>query len=427
MLTITNAHELKMKRSIDSGTNEQQCAVREILQAVKEFGDEAVRACTQKFDGVVVDELRVTEAEYVTAKALVSQEVQEALREAAENIRAYHQHQARTSWFTTKKSGTMLGQMIRPLHSVGLYVPGGSASYPSSVLMNAIPAQIAGVERIVMVTPPDREGNIAPAVVVAAEIAGVTEIYKVGGAQAIGALTYGTKTIPSVDKIVGPGNIYVALAKREVFGVVSIDMIAGPSEIVVLADETAPPSYIAADLLSQAEHDPLASAILVTTSQKIAEEVAFELERQVASLPRKKIAEASLLSYGAICVVNDLEEGFAVVNRLAPEHLELLVKDAFSHLGKVKNAGAVFLGSYSSEPVGDYFAGTNHVLPTNGTARFSSPLSVDDFIKKMSVISYSKADLMEHGEKIVRLAEAEGLTAHARAIQVRLASDNDKS
>ncbi|MED1789657.1 histidinol dehydrogenase [Brevibacillus laterosporus] len=421
MLRIINASELSITRSIDQGTEEQQSAVRKILQAVKEYGDEAVRTFTQKYDGVTVGEIRVTEAEYLAAKTFVSNEVQKALQEAADNIRAYHQHQARTSWFTTRESGTMLGQMIRPLHSVGLYVPGGSASYPSSVLMNAIPAQVAGVEKIVMVTPPDREGKVAPAVLVAAEIAGVTEIYKVGGAQAIGALTYGTKTIPAVDKIVGPGNIYVALAKREVFGVVSIDMIAGPSEIVVLADETASPRYIAADLLSQAEHDSLASAILITTSQKVAEEVAFEIKQQIASLPRKEIAEASLHSHGAICVVADLEEGFAVVNRLAPEHLELHVEDAFSHLGKVKNAGAVFLGPYSSEPVGDYFAGTNHVLPTNGTARFSSPLSVDDFIKKMSVISYSKADLVEHGEKIVRLAEAEGLTAHAKAIQVRLA------
>ncbi|ERM17151.1 histidinol dehydrogenase [Brevibacillus laterosporus] len=427
MLRITNAHKLSIARSIDRGTTEQQCVVREILAAVKESGDKAVRAFTQKYDGVTIEKIRVTEEEFLAAKAHVPIEVRSALQEAADNIRAYHQHQACTSWFMTRESGTMLGQMIRPLQSVGLYVPGGSASYPSSVLMNAIPAQVAGVEKIVMVTPPDREGRIAPAVIVAAEIAGVTEIYKVGGAQAIGALTYGTQTIPAVDKIVGPGNIYVALAKREVFGVVSIDMIAGPSEIVVLADETASPSYIAADLLSQAEHDPLASAILLTTSQKVAEEVAFELERQIMNLPRKKIAEASLRSHGAICVVADLEEGFAVVNRLAPEHLELLVEDAHSHLGKIKNAGAVFLGPYSSEPVGDYFAGPNHVLPTNGTARFSSPLSVDDFIKKMSVISYSKADLVEHGEKIMRLAETEGLTAHAKAIQVRLASVSDKS
>lgn len=427
MLRITNAHKLSIARSIDRGTTEQQCVVREILAAVKESGDKAVRAFTQKYDEVTIEKIRVTEEEFLAAKAHVPIEVRSALQEAADNIRAYHQHQARTSWFMTRESGTMLGQMIRPLQSVGLYVPGGSASYPSSVLMNAIPAQVAGVEKIVMVTPPDREGRIAPAVIVAAEIAGVTEIYKVGGAQAIGALTYGTQTIPAVDKIVGPGNIYVALAKREVFGIVSIDMIAGPSEIVVLADETASPSYIAADLLSQAEHDPLASAILLTTSQKVAEEVAFELERQIMNLPRKKIAEASLRSHGAICVVANLEEGFAVVNRLAPEHLELLVEDAHSHLGKIKNAGAVFLGPYSSESVGDYFAGPNHVLPTNGTARFSSPLSVDDFIKKMSVISYSKADLVEHGEKIMRLAETEGLTAHAKAIQVRLASVSDKS
>jgi histidinol dehydrogenase len=271
-----------------------------------------------------------------------------------------------------------------------------------------------------MVSPPGKDGKVNPAILVAARIAGVTEIYKVGGAQAIGALTYGTKTIPAVDKIVGPGNIYVALAKREVFGLVDIDMVAGPSEIVVLADDSANPRYVAADLLSQAEHDPMSSAVLVTPSRSLAERVAAELERQVALLPRREIAEAALRDYGAICVVGDLEEGFAVVNRLAPEHLELLIDDPFGQLGKVENAGAIFLGPYSSEPVGDYFAGTNHVLPTNGTARFSSPLSVDDFIKKSSVIAYSKADLKENGAKIVALAEQEGLTAHARAIQERL-------
>ncbi|MCK9918207.1 histidinol dehydrogenase, partial [Microbacteriaceae bacterium K1510] len=341
----------------------------------------------------------------------------QALREAAANIHDFHQRQVRQSWFTTKESGTLLGQIVRPLKRVGLYVPGGSTAYPSSVLMNAIPAKIAGVKEIVIVTPPGRDGKVNPAILVAARIAGVDQIYKVGGAQAIAALAFGTEQIKQVDKIFGPGNIYVALAKREVFGLVSIDMVAGPSEIVVLADDTAEPRYVAADLLSQAEHDPFSSAVLVTTSKRVAEEVAFELERQLALLPRKEIAAASLRNHGAICVVKDLSEGFDVVNRLAPEHLELLIEHPFESLGMVENAGAIFLGEYSSEPVGDYFAGTNHVIPTNGTARFSSPLSVDDFVKKSSVVSYSKQDLQQNGRKIVALALQEGLAAHARAIE----------
>jgi histidinol dehydrogenase len=420
MIRLVEAAQFETRRSLESGTQAQQDAVRAILARVKAEGDAAVRAYTEAFDRVTLEDFRVSEEEYVEAERLVPSEVTAALREAADNIRDYHRRQLRQSWFTTKESGTLLGQIIRPLKRVGLYVPGGTAAYPSSVLMNAIPAQIAGVKEIVITTPPGKDGKINPAILVAARIAGVHEIYKVGGAQAIAALTYGTEQIAPVDKIVGPGNIYVALAKREVFGLVDIDMVAGPSEIVVLADETADPRYVAADLLSQAEHDPLSSAVLVTPSRSLGEAVAAELEKQLAELPRREIAEASIRHYGAICLVKDLDEGFDVVNRLAPEHLELLIRDPFDHLGKVANAGAIFLGPYSSEPVGDYFAGTNHVIPTNGTARFSSPLSVDDFVKKSSVVSYSKQDLQANGAKIIALAEQEGLTAHARAIQVRL-------
>ncbi|WP_419877906.1 histidinol dehydrogenase [Brevibacillus centrosporus] len=419
-MRILSASQFDGKRSVDSGTKEQQEAVKAILLDVRQRGDEALRDYTERFDRVRMEQFRVSEEEFAEAASQVSPEVRAALEEAAENIRDFHQRQVRQSWFSTKESGTLLGQIIRPLKRAGLYVPGGTAAYPSSVLMNAIPAKIAGVPEVVITTPPGRDGKINPAILVAAQIAGVKEIYKVGGAQAIAALTYGTEQIKAVDKIVGPGNIFVALAKREVFGLVSIDMVAGPSEIAVLADETANPRYIAADLLSQAEHDPMSAAILVTTSQAVAESVAQEVERQLAELPRKEIAEAAIRDFGAILVVNDLEEGFAAINRIAPEHLEIMIADPFEHLGKVENAGAIFLGPYSSEPVGDYFAGTNHVIPTNGTARFSSPLSVDDFIKKSSVVSYSKQDLRENGHKIVALAEQEGLAAHGRAITERL-------
>nr|WP_134683583.1 histidinol dehydrogenase [Brevibacillus migulae] len=419
-MRLVEAANFDTRRSLDGGTHEQQEAVRAILAKVKAEGDAAVRYYTEAFDRVLLQDFRVTAEEYQEAEQLVSPEVKVALTEAAENIRDYHRRQVRQSWMTTRESGTMLGQIIRPLQRVGLYVPGGTAAYPSSVLMNAVPAQIAGVSEIVITTPPGKDGKVNPAILVAARIAGVTEVYKIGGAQAIGALTYGTEQIAAVDKIVGPGNIYVALAKREVFGLVNIDMVAGPSEIVVLADDTADPRYVAADLLSQAEHDVLSSAVLVTPSRRLAEAVAVELESQLQELPRKDIAAQSIRNHGAICIVKDLQEGFDVVNRLAPEHLELLIAEPFEHLGKVVNAGAIFLGAYSSEPVGDYFAGTNHVIPTNGTARFSSPLSVDDFVKKSSVVSYSKQDLVRNGKKIVALAEQEGLRAHARAIQVRL-------
>ncbi|MGK5510780.1 histidinol dehydrogenase [Brevibacillus formosus] len=419
-MRIMSASQYDGKRSVDAGTREQQGAVKAILTSVRQQGDEALRYYTERFDRVLLQDFRVSEGEFAEASELVSSQVKAALEEAAENIRAFHERQVRQSWFTTKESGTLLGQLIRPLKRAGLYVPGGTAAYPSSVLMNAIPAKIAGVPEVVITTPPGADGKINPAILVAAQIAGVSEIYKVGGAQAIAALTYGTEQIKAVDKIVGPGNIFVALAKREVFGLVSIDMVAGPSEIAVIADETANPRYVAADLLSQAEHDPMSAAILVTTSQTLAEQVSQEVERQLADLPRKSIAEAAIRDYGAILLVDDLEEGFAVINRLAPEHLEIMMAEPFEHLGKVENAGAIFLGPYSSEPVGDYFAGTNHVIPTNGTARFSSPLSVDDFIKKSSVVSYSKRDLRENGHKIVALAEQEGLSGHGRAILARL-------
>ncbi|GIO07284.1 histidinol dehydrogenase [Brevibacillus reuszeri] len=419
-MRIMSASQFDGKRTVDSGTTDQQEAVQAILFEVRKRGDEALREYTERFDRVRLQKFRVSEAEFAEASEQVTPEVKAALEEAAANIRDFHERQVRQSWFTTKESGTLLGQIIRPLKRVGLYVPGGTAAYPSSVLMNAIPAKIAGVPEVVITTPPGADGKINPAILVAAQIAGVNEIYKVGGAQAVAALTYGTEQILAVDKIVGPGNIYVALAKREVFGLVSIDMVAGPSEIAVLADDTANPRYVAADLLSQAEHDPMSAAILVTTSQTLAEAVAVEVERQLEDLPRKSIAEAAVRDHGAILVVNDLDEGFAVINRIAPEHLEIMIDEPFAHLGKVENAGAIFLGPYSSEPVGDYFAGSNHVIPTNGTARFSSPLSVDDFIKKSSVVSYSKSDLRENGHKIITLAEQEGLAAHGRAIAERL-------
>lgn len=423
MMKIVDVANFSTRRDVETGTETQRAAVLEILQAVKQEGDVAVRRFTEQFDRIQLTEMRVTEEEFKEALRNIAPEVRDAIREAAANIRDYHSRQIRQSWMTTCDSGTMLGQLIRPLQRVGLYVPGGTAAYPSSVLMNAIPAQVAGVEEIAMVTPPGKDGKVNPGVLVAAYEVGVNEIYKVGGAQAIAALTYGTETLKPVDKIVGPGNIYVALAKREVFGLVDIDMVAGPSEIVVLADSTANPAYVAADLLSQAEHDVMASAVLVTTCRELAQVVQQEVEAQVAVLPRKEIAQASIRDYGVICVVNSMEQGLDVVNRLAPEHLELMVEEPMAYVGQIKNAGAIFLGPYSSEPVGDYFAGTNHVLPTNGTARFSSPLNVDDFLKKSSLISYSRQDLLAHGQKIMSLARQEGLEAHARAIQIRLENE----
>ncbi|WP_456273350.1 histidinol dehydrogenase [Bacillus sp. AK031] len=410
---------LSIKRSIDSGTEQQRETVKEILRNVKTSGDEALKKYTEQFDGVSLQELQVSSEEIDTAVKEVGSEMMEIIKEAAENIAAFHRKQKRNSWFDTNENGTLLGQKITPLDSVGVYVPGGTAAYPSSVLMNVLPATVAGVERIAMVSPPGEDGRIPSAVLAAASIAGVTEIWKAGGAQAIGALAYGTESVSPVDKIVGPGNIYVALAKREVFGDVAIDMIAGPSEIVVLADDTGIAEEIAADLLSQAEHDVNASAVLVTTSAELAEQVSRAVDKALEDLPRKDIAAESIEKFGAIYLAEDMDRAVDIVNDLAPEHLEIMTKDPMVTMAKIRHAGAIFLGRYSSEPVGDYFAGPNHVLPTNGTARFSSPLNVDDFTKKSSVISYSEKALKDNYSKIAKLARLEGLEAHARAVEAR--------
>ncbi|WP_108671597.1 histidinol dehydrogenase [Peribacillus acanthi] len=410
---------LSLTRTVDAGTEQQRKAVQEIIKEVRAKGDNALRSYTEQFDRVVLSNFQVSEKEFSFAFERIEQKYISIIEEAASNISSFHSKQLRNSWMSTDENGSVLGQKITPLDSVGVYVPGGTAAYPSSVLMNVLPAKVAGVKRIVMVSPPGENGELNDAVLVAAKVAGVSEIYKVGGAQAVAALAYGTETIKPVDKIVGPGNIYVALAKREVFGDVDIDMIAGPSEIAVLADETATASEVAADLLSQAEHDTLACSILVTDSIGLAERVAVEVERQLATLPRKDIAEKSIRDFGRIVVTDSMDEAIEAVNRLAPEHLEIMTKDPMSLLGKIRHAGAIFLGRYSSEPVGDYFAGPNHVLPTNGTARFSSPLNVDDFQKKSSIIMYSKEAFNQHREKITAFARLEGLEAHARAIEAR--------
>ena len=400
---------------------EYAATVQEIVDTVKEKRDEALFAYTKKFDGaeLTAETIRVTDEEIAEAEALVGPELLAVMKRAMKNIRDYHQMQVRHSWFDSKPDGTILGQKITALESVGVYVPGGKAAYPSSVLMNIIPAEVAGVERIVMVTPAGRDGKVNPATLTAAHLAGATEVYKAGGAQAIAALAFGTESIPRVNKIVGPGNIFVALAKKAVYGHVSIDSIAGPSEILVLADETANPRFVAADLLSQAEHDELASAILVTTSRKLAEEVSAQAEAFVQTLSRKEILEKSLQNFGYILVAENMDEAVAVVNEIAPEHLEIVTADAFEVMTKIRNAGAIFIGEYSSEPLGDYFAGPNHVLPTNGTAKFFSPLGVDDFIKKSSVIYYSREALEPVSKDIIAFAEAEHLTAHANSIRVR--------
>src|SRR3954453_22218331 len=419
MKIIQVTEDISIKRSVDSGTEEQRDIVKEIIATVKEGGDQALKAYTEKFDRVQLSSLTVTEAEVEEAYKQVSEEMVSIIKEAAANIRSFHEKQLRNSWIQTESNGTILGQKVTPLDSVGVYVPGGTAAYPSSVLMNVIPAQVAGVERIVMVSPPGETGLLPAGVLVAAKEAGVKEIYKVGGAQAIAALAYGTESIQPVDKITGPGNIFVALAKREVFGDVDIDMIAGPSEIAVLADETARADEVAADLLSQAEHDPRACSVLVTPSIALADAVSAEVEKQLAVLPRKEIASRSIADYGAIYVTSDIDEAVETVNQLAPEHLEVITENAMELLGKIRHAGAIFIGRYSSEPVGDYFAGPNHVLPTNGTARFSSPLNVDDFQKKSSLIMYSEQAFNENSAKIAAFARLEGLEAHARAIEAR--------
>ena len=411
---------ISIKRSIESGTAEQVAVVKKIISDIRTHGDQGLRDYTEKFDRVRLDSFLVSEKELEEAYGQVDSEFIAIVREAAENIRSFHEKQLRPSWMTTEENGSILGQKITPLDSVGVYVPGGTAAYPSSVLMNVIPAKVAGVKRIVMVSPPNTDGKLPAAVLVAAKEAGVKEIYKVGGAQAIAALAYGTESIAPVDKITGPGNIYVALAKREVFGDVDIDMIAGPSEIAIIADDSARADEVAADLLSQAEHDPRACSVLVTPSTVLAEAVAVEVEKQLAELPRKEIASKSIADYGVIYVTSSIDEAVETVNQLAPEHLEILTENGIELLGKIRHAGAIFIGRYSSEPVGDYFAGPNHVLPTNGTARFSSPLNVDDFQKKSSVIIYSEKALKDNGEKIARFARMEGLEAHARAVELRL-------
>ena len=419
-ITRITDKKVSLRRTIDTGTEKQRKVVQEIIATVREDGDQALLAYTEKFDKVTLSGLQVTEEEFEAAYVELDEELVDIISEAAANIRSFHEKQKRESWFSYNDEGTMLGQKITALDAVGVYVPGGTAAYPSSVLMNVIPAQVAGVKRIVITSPPTSEGTLPAGVLVAAKELGITEIYKVGGAQAIAALAFGTHSIVAVDKIMGPGNIYVALAKREVFGNVDIDMIAGPSEIVVLSDETARANEIAADLLSQAEHDKNSSSILVTTSMKQAEEVREEIAKQVALLPRKEIAQASIETYGHIYVADNLDTAIAVVNELAPEHLEVLTENPFASLNDIKHAGAIFLGRYSSEPIGDYFAGPNHVLPTNGTARFSSPLNVDDFMKKSSVISYSEQAFQNHYQKVAKLARLEGLEAHARAVEERL-------
>lgn len=409
-----------LKRSPNS-YGEYEGRVADIIEAVKTKKDEAIFDYTRRFDGYELngDNILVTEEEIKAAYEEIDPALVEIIRKALVNIRDYHARQRRNSWFDSTSKGTILGQKITPLQRVGVYVPGGKAAYPSSVLMNVMPAKVAGVDEIIMTTPPGKDGKIYCGTLVAAKEAGVDKIYKVGGAQAIAALAYGTESIPKVDKIVGPGNIYVALAKKAVYGQVGIDSIAGPSEIMVLADETANPRYVAADMLSQAEHDELASAILVTTSRELANKVSEEVDGFTKVLSRQDIIEKSLENYGYILIAKDMDEAIDVVNEIATEHLEIVTKDPFQTMTKVRNAGAIFLGEYSSEPLGDYFAGPNHVLPTNGTSKFFSPLEVDDFIKKSSIISYSREALMEIHEDIEDFAKAEGLTAHANSISVR--------
>ncbi len=395
--------------------------VQEIVNEVKEKKDSAVFAYTKKFDGAEVNasNIRVTEEEIQEAMKEVEPGLLEVMKKAMKNIRDYHQMQIQHSWFDSKPDGSILGQKVTALESVGVYVPGGKAAYPSSVLMNIIPAEVAGVKRIVMVTPPGKDGKVNPVTLTAAHLAGATEVYKVGGAQAVAALAFGTESIPRVNKIVGPGNIFVALAKKAVYGHVSIDSIAGTSEILVLADETANPRFVAADLLSQAEHDELASAILVTTSKELAQNVSKQVDLFVKELSRKEILEKSLENFGYILVAETMEEAVETANAIASEHLEIVTQNPFEVMTKIHNAGAIFIGEYSSEPLGDYFAGPNHVLPTNGTAKFFSPLGVDDFIKKSSIIYYSKEALEPIHKDIIAFAEAEHLTAHANSIRVR--------
>ncbi|MBC2320170.1 histidinol dehydrogenase [Listeria booriae] len=402
---------------------ETEAAVKAIIAEVRADGDDALFRFTERFDGVKLTDFKVPQDALEQALDQVEPDFIAALEQAKANILSYHQKQKQSGFVDTEKNGVLRGQLIRPLETAGIYVPGGTAAYPSSVLMNILPAKIAGVPRIIMVTPPGKDG-MNPHILAAAAIAGADEVYQIGGAQAIAALAFGTDSIPKVDKIVGPGNLFVALAKREVFGIVDIDMIAGPSEIVVVADATANPRFVAADLLSQAEHDKLARAILITTSEQFGTSVADEVEKQLQTLPRVEIATASIANFGQVIVTETLADAFEIMNEIAPEHLEIQLENAIDYLSYVKNAGSVFLGAYASEPLGDYFAGPNHVLPTSGTARFFSPLGVADFCKRTSFISYTKDALAKEKDAIVLLAEKEGLTAHARAIQIRFEEEN---
>ena len=430
MIAITIADGVAEKELLNSlrqrsGETDKKvtASVTEILDNVKARGDEAVREYTMKFDGRCPEQMEVTRAQMEEAVAKADSRFVEALRNAMENIREFHSRQKQQSFIDAKSNGVMMGQRIRGLKRVGLYVPGGTAAYPSSVLMNAVPAKIAGVEEVIMVTPPLKDGTANPDILVAAALAGVDRIFLMGGAQAVGALAYGTETIPKVDKIVGPGNIFVATAKRILYGVVDIDMIAGPSEILVMADSTANPKFLAADLMSQAEHDVLASSILLTTDRTVAEKTLEELERQMATLSRKEIIEKSLRDYGAMIVCRSVDEMVDLANELAPEHLEVMMDNPMAYLGRLDNAGSVFLGQYAPEPLGDYYAGPNHVLPTSGTARFFSPLGVDSFIKKSSYIYYTEEALRAAHDDIVCIAEREQLTAHANSIKVRFESE----
>lgn len=415
-----NILENLLKRS-PAQYEEYSSVVADILENIRAGKDQALFEYTEKFDKVCItkDTIRVTKEEIEEAYNQVEPSLIDVIRKAIKNIEDYHVKQKRYSWFDSTENGIIMGQKITPISSVGVYVPGGKAAYPSSVLMNVVPARVAGVERIAMTTPPQKNGKVYPVTLVAANEAGVTEIYKVGGAQAIGALAFGTESIKKVDKIVGPGNIYVALAKKAVYGFVSIDSLAGPSEILVLADESANPKFVAADLLSQAEHDELASAILVTTSRQLAEKVSDEVDKQASKLSRREIIEKSLDNYGYIIIARDMADAIDIANDIASEHLEIMTKDPFMIMTKIKNAGAIFIGDYSSEPLGDYMAGSNHVLPTNGTAKFFSPLGVDDFVKKSSIIAYSRDALEPIYKDIMTFAEHEGLTAHAASIGIR--------
>ena len=418
--TSKNILEELLKRS-PHNYSEYEGVVSKIVENVKKNGDAALFAYTREFDhfDLTADNIQVTQTEIEAAYKSLDPELVRVLGRAADNIRDFHVKQLRNSWFDSKEDGTILGMKITPIARAGVYVPGGKAAYPSSVLMNVIPAKTAGVKEIIMLTPPDSTGAVNPGTLVAADIAGVDVIYKVGGAQAIAAMAFGTASIPKVDKIAGPGNIYVALAKKAVYGFVNIDSIAGPSEILVLADETANPRYIAADLLSQAEHDELASSILITTSDRLAREVSDETDKMLKQLARREIMQKSLDNYGYILIADSMEQAIETANEIASEHLEILTADPFSLMPKIRNAGAIFLGEYSSESLGDYFAGPSHILPTNGTAKFFSPVNVDDFIKKTSIISYSREALKQVHKDIELFAESEGLTAHANSIKVR--------